>query len=74
MKLNNIDKALIIVGVYLAVFVTASMIIYTIKEWPFDVLITAVMSGGGLEAVAGAFIQYGKYKHKKEDSDELVSE
>ena len=69
-KLNNLDKALIAVGTYIALFITASIIIYTIKGWNFDVLITATLSGGGLEAIIGGFIQYGKYKHRKETDND----
>lgn len=69
-KLNNIDKALITVGIYLILFATASMIIYTVKGWNFDILITATLSGGGLEAIIGGFIQYGKYKYRKENNND----
>lgn len=68
-KLNNIDKALIAVGIYLILFATASMIIYTVKGWNFDILITATLSGGGLEAIIGGFIQYGKYKYKDKENN-----
>ncbi len=69
-KLNNIDKALIAVGIYLILFATASMIIFTVKGWNFDILITATLSGGGLEAIIGGFIQYGKYKYRKETDND----
>lgn len=69
-KLNNLDKALIAVGIYLILFATASMIIYTVKGWNFDILITATLSGGGLEAIIGGFIQYGKYKYRKENNND----
>lgn len=68
-KLNNIDKALIAVGIHLILFATASMIIYTVKGWNFDILITATLSGGGLEAIIGGFIQYGKYKYKDKETN-----
>lgn len=68
-KINNLDKALIAVGIYLILFATASMIIYTVKGWNFDVLITAILSGGGLEAIIGGFIQYGKYKYKDKETN-----
>ena len=69
-KMNNLDKALIAVGIYLILFATASMIIYTVKGWNFDILITATLSGGGLEAIIGGFIQYGKYKYRKENNND----
>ena len=69
-ELNRIDISLIAVGTYLILFITASVIIYTIKGWNFDVLITATLSGGGIEAIVGGFIQYGKYKHRKETDND----
>ena len=70
-KLNTIDKVLIILASFLFAFIVATMIIYTIKDWQFDTLITCVLGAGGVEAVAGAFIQIAKYKHKdKGDEDE----
>lgn len=70
-KLNTIDKVLIILASFLFAFIVATMIIYTIKNWQFDTLITCVLGAGGVEAVAGAFIQIAKYKHKdKGDEDE----
>ena len=64
-KLNTLDKVLIILGIYLFLFITATMIIYTIKEWNYDTLITCVLGAGGVESVAGAAIQIAKYfKHK----------
>lgn len=70
-KLNTIDKVLIILASFLFAFIVATMIIYTIKDWQFDTLITCVLGAGGVESVAGAFIQIAKYKHKdKGDEDE----
>lgn len=70
-KLNTIDKVLIILASFLFAFIVATMIIYTIKDWQFDTLITCVLGAGGVEAIAGAFIQIAKYKHKdKGDEDE----
>ena len=68
-KLNNIDKALIAVGIYLILFATASMIIYTVKGWNFDILITATLSGGCDQDIIGGFIQYGKYKYKDKETN-----
>ena len=67
-KLNTIDKVLIILASFLFVFVVSTVIIYTIKDWQYDTLITMVLSGGGAEALATAIIQVAKYKHKDNDS------
>ena len=69
-KLNTLDKVLIGLASFLFVFIVVTIVIYTIKGWQYDTLITMVMSGGGAEAVATAVIQVAKYKHKKGDEDE----
>lgn len=69
-KLNTIDKVLIILASFLFVFIVATMVIYTVNGWQFDTLITCVLGAGGVESIAGAFIQVAKYKHKKEEDDE----
>ena len=68
-KMNTIDKVLIILASFLFVFITATVVIYTIKEWQYDVLISCVLGAGGIEAIAGAFIQISKYKHKDKDPE-----
>lgn len=71
-KLNTIDKVLIILASFLFVFIVSTVVIYTIKDWQYDTLITCVMGGGGAEVLATAVIQVAKYKHKdKGESDEL---
>ena len=70
-RLNNLDKVLIALAVFLFAFVVSSMIIYTIKGWQYDTLITMVLGGSGAEVFASALIQVAKYKHKKgEDENE----
>lgn len=69
-KINTIDKVLIILASFLFLFITATVVIYTIKDWQYDTLITMVLSGGGAEALATAFIQVSKYKHKGGNDDD----
>lgn len=73
-KLNTLDKVLIILALFLFVFIVSTVIIYTVKDWQYDTLITCVMGGGGAEVIATAVIQVAKYKHKDkgESDDELV--
>ena len=74
-KLNTLDKVLIILASFLFVFIVATVIIYTIKDWQYDTLITMVLSGGGAEALATAIIQVAKYKHKdKGEENDGVSD
>jgi len=63
-KLNTLDKVLIILASFLFVFIVATVIIYTVNGWQYDTLITCVLGAGGIETIAGAFIQIAKYKHK----------
>lgn len=51
MKLNKIDKMLKILASFLFAFIVATIIIYTVKDWQYDTLITCVLGGGGLEAL-----------------------
>lgn len=69
-KLNTIDKVLIILASFLFAFTVSTMVIYTVNGWQYDTLITCVLGAGGVESIAGAFIQVAKYKHKKEEDDE----
>ena len=63
-KFNTLDKVLIILASFLFVFIVATVIIYTMNGWQYDTLITCVLGAGGIETIAGAFIQIAKYKHK----------
>lgn len=74
-KLNTLDKVLIILASFLFIFIVATVVIYTIKDWQYDTLITMVLSGGGAEALATAIIQVAKYKHKdKGEENDGVSD
>lgn len=74
-KLNTLDKVLIGLASFLLAFIIATMIIYTVNGWQFDTLITMVLSGGGVEALATAIIQVAKYKHKdKEEENDGISD
>jgi len=73
-KLNTLDKALIILASFLFVFVVATVVIYTIKDWQYDTLITMVLSGGGAEALATALIQVAKYRHKDKGEEDGISD
>lgn len=73
-KLNKLDKVLIFLALFLFAFILATIIIYTVNGWQFDTLITCVLGAGGIESIAGAFIQVAKYKHKNDDSTDAESE
>ena len=73
-NLNKLDKVLISLALFLFAFILATIIIYTVKDWQYDVLVSCVLGAGGIESLAMAFIQIAKYKHKKDDGEFSESE
>lgn len=73
-NLNKLDKVLIALALFLFAFILATIIIYTVKDWQYDVLVSCVLGAGGIESLAMAFIQIAKYKHKKDDGEFSESE
>ena len=69
---NRLDKALTFVATFLVAFVIATVIIYTVNGWQYDTLITCVLGAGGIEAIAGAFIQMAKYRRKDVDGEQDI--
>ena len=69
-KLNTIDKVLIILASFLFVFIVSTVVIYTVKDWQYDALITMVLGRSGVEVFASAIIQVAKYKHKDKGEEE----
>ena len=72
-KLNTLDKVLLGLASFLFVFIVATIVIYTIKDWQYDTLITMVLGGSGAEIFASAIIQVAKYKHKKDEDESEVA-
>lgn len=66
-KMKTLDKVLIIVGVFLALFIIATVIIYTMNGWQYDVLIPCVVGSGLLETVNTMIITVNKIRHKTVD-------
>lgn len=73
-KLKTLDKVLITLGAFLFAFIVATIIIYTIKDWQYDTLITMVLGGGGVEVIATAIIQIAKYRRGDEDDADIGSD
>ena len=65
--MKTLDKVLIIVGGFLAAFIIATVIIYTINGWPYDVLIPCVVGSGLLETVNTMIITVNKIKRGKDN-------
>jgi len=66
-KMKTLDKVLIIVGIFLAAFIIATVVIYTYNGWQYDVLIPCVVGSGLLETVNTMIITVNKIKHKTVD-------
>lgn len=68
-KLNTLDKVLIILASFLFVFISSTVVIYTLKDWQYDTLITMVLGGSGAEVIASALIQIAKYRRGDRHDD-----
>ena len=64
---KTLDIVLIIVGAFLAAFIIATVVIYTVNGWPYDTLIPCVVGGGLLETVNTMIITVNKIRHKTVD-------
>ena len=68
-KTKTLDRVLIIVGVFIALFIISTVIIYTYKDWQYDVLIPCVVGSGLLETVNTMLITVNKIKHNKTNTE-----
>lgn len=66
-KMKTLDKVLVIVGIFLAAFIIATVVIYTYNGWQYDVLIPCVVGSGLLETVNTMIITVNKIRHKTVD-------
>lgn len=62
-KMKTLDKILIIVGVFIALFIISTVIIYTAKGWQYDILIPCVVGSGILETINTMIITVNKIKN-----------
>ena len=65
--MKTLDKILMIVGIFLALFIIATVIIYTMNGWQYDVLIPCVVGSGLLETVNTMLITVHKIKKGVQD-------
>lgn len=64
--MKTLDRVLIIVGGFIAAFIIATVVIYTIKDWQYDTLIPCVVGGGVLEAINTMIITVSKIRGQKD--------
>lgn len=67
--MKTLDKILMIVGIFLALFIIATVIIYTMNGWQYDVLIPCVVGSGLLETVNTMLITVHKIKKGVQEDD-----
>lgn len=73
--MKTLDKVLIIVGSFIAAFVIATVVIYTVNGWPYDTLIPCVVGSGILETVNTMLITVNKIKRGKyNDVDDSIAD
>ena len=68
--MKTLDKVLIIIGIFLAAFIVATVVIYTYNGWQYDTLIPCVVGGSVLEAINTMLITVSKIKKGKEISND----
>ena len=70
-KMKTLDKILIIVGIFIALFIISTVVIYTVKGWQYDVLIPCVVGGGILETINTMIITVNKIKKSNNNINNL---
>lgn len=68
--MKTLDKVLIIVGSFLAAFIIATVVIYTVNGWQYDVLIPCVVGSGILETVNTMIITVNKIRSGRVADDD----
>ena len=69
--MRTLDKVLIIVGGFLAAFIIATVIIYTVNGWQYDTLIPCVVGSGLVETINTMLITVSKIKRGKDVTDNI---
>ena len=72
--MRTLDKVLIIVGGFLAAFIIATVVIYTVNGWQYDTLIPCVVGSGLVETVNTMIITVHKIKHKTGENENGLEE
>ena len=73
-KMKTLDKVLIIVGIFIALFIISTVIIYTLKDWQYDILIPCVVGSGILETINTMIITVNKIKNKTTNTEDINTE
>lgn len=68
--MKTLNKILIIVGVFIALFIITMIVLFCIYQSIPDTLVVGVLGSGGTECILCAVIEIAK--HKKKGDDEIV--
>lgn len=71
-KMKTLDKVLIIVGIFIALFIISTVIIYTFNGWQYDILIPCVVGSGILETINTMIITVNKIRNTKDTTNESI--
>lgn len=66
--MNTLDKILLIVGIFIALFIVSCLIIFCAFQSEPVALISGVLGAGGIEAILCAVIQIKKPKDNKDEN------
>lgn len=66
--MNTLDKILLTIGIFIALFIIACLVLFCIFQNEPVALISGVLGAGGVEAILCAVIQL-----RKKDKDEDIS-
>lgn len=67
--MKTLNKILIIIGIFLALFIITMIILFCIYQNIPDTLVVGVLGSGGTECILCAIIEIVKHKYKKEDEN-----
>lgn len=68
--MKTLNKVLIIIGIFLALFIITMIILFCIYQSIPDTLVVGVLGSGGTECILCAIIEIAKHKYKKETNED----
>ena len=72
--MKTLDKVLLAVGIFIALFIIAMIVIFCIKGETPDTLIQCTLGAGGIEVILTAVITVFKIRNKQQKKDEEETE
>lgn len=69
--MKTLDKILILVGIFIALFVISMIVLFCIFQSIPDTLVVSVLGSGGTECILCAIIQIAKHKKGVDDDSDI---